>query len=61
MASHPTPVGAAPAWFASLFHPHVPGVLLTPPVIGYRSLALEPVFANDVAAIWAEFVAWFWS
>jgi two-component system sensor histidine kinase UhpB len=56
LTSHSTPVRAAPAWFAALFHPRIADVRIAPRVSGYRAIVLEPVFANDVAAIWAEFV-----
>jgi len=56
MISHPIPVAAAPDWFAGLFHPQVRVVRIAPPVSGYGPLVLAPVYANDVAAIWAEFI-----
>jgi two-component system sensor histidine kinase UhpB len=54
--SHPIPVVAAPPWFAALFHPPIAPVAIASPVPGYRPLVLRPVYANDVAAIWAEFI-----
>jgi two-component system sensor histidine kinase UhpB len=54
--SHPLPVRAAPAWFAALFHPAVEPVALAVPAPGYRALELAPVYVNDVAAVWAEFI-----
>jgi two-component system sensor histidine kinase UhpB len=55
--SHPIPVRAAPAWFAGLFRPQVPPVRLAPPVAGFSALSLTPIYANDVAGVWAEFIA----
>jgi two-component system sensor histidine kinase UhpB len=54
--SHPLPVRPAPAWFADLFRPEVGPVRLTAPVKGYGALVLAPVAANDVAAVWSEFL-----
>ncbi|HEY1447910.1 MAG TPA: histidine kinase [Caulobacteraceae bacterium] len=54
--SHPLPVRPAPAWFADLFRPEVGQVRLTAPVKGYGALVLAPVAANDVAAVWSEFL-----
>lgn len=54
--SHPLPVRAAPAWFADLFHPGVGPLRLAAPATGYGALILAPVAANDVAAVWTEFV-----
>jgi two-component system sensor histidine kinase UhpB len=56
IASHPIPVKPAPAWFAARFHPPVAPVRIDPPVPGFGPLVLSPVYANDVAATWAEFI-----
>ncbi len=53
--SRPQRVPPAPAWFAALLDPSVGAVVLRPPAQGYANLTLEPVFANDVAADWAQF------
>jgi len=55
--SHPLPVHAAPAWFGALFRPDVGAVRLALATPGFRALVLTPVYANDVAGIWAEFIA----
>ena len=54
--SHPLPVRPAPAWFAERFQPDVAAERLAVPVRGYGALILEPVAANDVAAVWTEFL-----
>jgi len=54
--SHPLPVQPAPAWFAGLFHPGVIAERLVAPAPGRGVLVLAPVAANDVAAVWAEFL-----
>ncbi len=55
--SRPIPVRPAPDWFAALFHPEVASVRLNPRAAGYSALTLAPVYANDVAGVWAEFIA----
>jgi two-component system sensor histidine kinase UhpB len=52
--SHPLPVRPAPAWFADLFHPAVGDARMEVP--GHGAIVLAPVAANDVAAVWTEFV-----
>ncbi|HEY7851467.1 MAG TPA: sensor histidine kinase [Caulobacteraceae bacterium] len=54
--SHPLPVRPAPAWFAGLFQPDVAAVRLAAPGKDYGVLVLSPVAANDVAAVWSEFL-----
>jgi two-component system sensor histidine kinase UhpB len=56
LRSRPLSVRPAPAWFAGLFHPVArPLTLPVPgPVGGW--IVLSPLAANDVAAIWAEFM-----
>jgi len=51
--SHPLPVQPAPPWFAGLFDPDVAAERFSTP--GGGSLTLEPVAANDIAAVWTEF------
>ncbi len=55
-ASRPEREEPAPAWFAALLRPPVDAVILRPPAPGYSDLRLEPVFANDIAADWMEFL-----
>jgi len=55
--SRPLAGRSAPAWFAALFHPDLAPMHLPVPAWDYSALTLTPVFANDVAAIWAEFTA----
>ncbi|HEX4739936.1 MAG TPA: histidine kinase [Caulobacteraceae bacterium] len=54
--SQPIPVRPAPSWFAALFDPDLASARLTVPAPGYRALVLMPVAANDVAALWSEFL-----
>ena len=54
--SSPLPARAPPAWFADLFHPPVPSVRMAVPGPGGGAVVLAPVFTNDVAGVWAEFV-----
>jgi two-component system sensor histidine kinase UhpB len=53
--SHPLPVTPAPEWFAALFHPDVAAVRLRAPGAPFV-LVLAPVAANDIAALWSEFL-----
>ncbi len=55
--SRPLPVHPAPAWFGALFAPDVGAVQVSTPGPEYSTLVLTPVYANDVAGIWAEFIA----
>ena len=54
--SNPLPVRPAPKWFADLFRPGVAAVRLDAPGRGYGVLILTPVAANDIAAVWSEFL-----
>jgi two-component system, NarL family, sensor histidine kinase UhpB len=54
--SHPLPVRPAPDWFAGFFHPGVNPVRLAAPSPGHGALVLTPVAANDIAAVWTEFL-----
>ncbi len=54
--SHPLRARRAPLWFASVFALPVERVSVAKPGVGV--IVLSPVFANDVGAIWAEFVGW---
>jgi len=54
--STPLPTSVSPSWFAALFHPDVPVVRMAAPGPSGAVVILEPVFANDVAGIWSEFI-----
>jgi two-component system sensor histidine kinase UhpB len=56
VVSRPIPVRPAPAWFADLINPRLEAQRLTPPTAGYDAVILAPVAANDIAALWAEFL-----
>lgn len=55
-ASTPAPAAAPPGWFASLLREEVAPVHLAAPGGGGLALELRPVYANDMSAVWAEFV-----
>jgi two-component system sensor histidine kinase UhpB len=55
-ASRPIPAQPAPAWFAALFHPDVQSLTLPVPSPTGGRIVLSPLAANDVSAIWAEFI-----
>ncbi len=52
--SRPLPVRPAPPWFSALFRPDVAPLRLA---ADGAWVTLAPVFANDVAALWREFLA----
>jgi two-component system sensor histidine kinase UhpB len=54
--SRPLPARPAPGWFAAQFVPLVGGETLRVPAPEGGWIMLAPLPANDVAAIWAEFV-----
>jgi len=54
--SHPLPADSAPDWFAALFHPGESRLALPVPAPANGVFVLTPLAANDVAAIWAEFI-----
>lgn len=54
--SRPLPTGSTPDWFAALFRPMVGGLTLRVPAPAGGWFMLAPLAANDVAAIWAEFI-----
>ena len=56
VASRLTPAMAAPAWFGALLRTPAPVERIAAPVAGRETIVLTPVFANDVGALWAEFV-----
>jgi two-component system, NarL family, sensor histidine kinase UhpB len=53
-ASHPTPAEPPPDWFSALLRQEVAPVRLAVPAGG--TIELRPVYANDMAAVWAEFL-----
>lgn len=55
--SRPLPSRPAPPWFAALFPPAMNNISVPVPAPTGGAFLLAPVAANDVAAIWAEFVA----
>ncbi|MFI4975782.1 MAG: histidine kinase [Caulobacterales bacterium] len=55
-ASNPVSTQAPPPWFAGLLGTQISGASLVPPAPGYRAVELEPVYVNDMAAIWSEFM-----
>jgi two-component system sensor histidine kinase UhpB len=54
--SRPLRAHEAPRWFADFFALPTPRVSVPTPNLGV--IVLSPVVANDVGAIWAEFVGW---
>ena len=54
--SLPLPADPAPDWFSALFRPAVGGETLRVPAPTGGWFMLKPLPANDVAAIWAEFI-----
>ena len=54
--SRPLPSVSTPDWFEALFRPMVGGVTLPVPAPAGGWFMLAPLAANDVAAIWAEFI-----
>lgn len=54
--SRPLPAAPAPAAFTALFRPAASPVRLAAPAGMGGEIVLEPMPANDLAAIWAEFV-----
>ncbi|MGH7024378.1 MAG: histidine kinase [Caulobacteraceae bacterium] len=56
VVSRPLPVRPAPHWFADMFHPGVAAMRLLAPAPGQGAVILAPVAADDIAAVWAEFL-----
>ena len=54
--SRPLPTATAPDWFAAQFRPTVNEIALRVPAPAGGWFVLSPLAANDVAAIWAEFI-----
>jgi len=51
--SHPAPATSPPAWFAALLRERIAPLKLPTPA--GQTVVLAPVYANDMAAVWAEF------
>jgi len=56
VASRLEPVAAPPAWFAALLHPPVAPARLASPRASGEAVELSPVYTNDTAAVWPEFL-----
>jgi two-component system sensor histidine kinase UhpB len=56
LTSRPTPATPAPAWFNVLLRTPAPRARIAVPVAGYGTLVLTPASANDVGALWTEFI-----
>lgn len=54
--SRPLPTALAPDWFAALFRPTIGALALRVPSPAGGTFMISPLPANDVAAIWAEFI-----
>ncbi|HVN01622.1 MAG TPA: histidine kinase [Caulobacteraceae bacterium] len=52
--SHPTPAEPPPAWFSALLRQEIAPLRLSAP--GGDVVELVPVYADDMAAVWAEFL-----
>ncbi|MFI4935798.1 MAG: histidine kinase [Caulobacterales bacterium] len=55
-ASRPAPATSPPAWFAAILREEIAPVRLAAPTPGGLSVELRPIYADDMAAVWAEFV-----
>jgi two-component system sensor histidine kinase UhpB len=55
-ASHPAPASAPPDWFFALVGQRVAPARLPAPGAGGDVVELRPVYADDMAALWAEFL-----
>ena len=55
-ASTPTPATPPPGWFAALLREAITPERLIAPTAGGPTVELRPVYANDMAAVWAEFL-----
>jgi two-component system sensor histidine kinase UhpB len=54
VASQPAPADAPPDWFSSLLRQDIAPMRLAAPM--GEIVELRPIYANDMAAVWAEFV-----
>jgi two-component system sensor histidine kinase UhpB len=55
-ASHPAPASAPPGWFAALLRQQIAPARLAAPGQGGAVVELRPVYDDDMAALWAEFL-----
>jgi two-component system, NarL family, sensor histidine kinase UhpB len=55
-ASHPEPASAPPAWFGGMLRQQIAPARLTSPSQGGEIVELRPVYDDDMAALWAEFL-----
>ena len=56
-ASHPAPASAPPGWFADMLRQQIAPARLAAPGQGRREIVeLRPVYDDDMAALWAEFL-----
>jgi len=55
-ASHPAPASAPPGWFSAMLRQEIAPVRLAAPGAGGEAVELRPVYDDDMAALWAEFL-----
>jgi two-component system, NarL family, sensor histidine kinase UhpB len=55
-ASRSEPAANPPAWFAALLRDTIRPIRLPAPTAGGASVELRPVYADDMAAVWSEFL-----
>jgi two-component system sensor histidine kinase UhpB len=55
-ASRAAPASPAPAWFRDLLGDVLPDAHIASPVAGQGTIVLKLLYANDVGALWREFV-----
>ncbi len=55
-ASRPTPAASPPAWFAAILREEIAPARLPAPTAGGPVVELRPVYADDMSAVWAEFL-----
>jgi two-component system, NarL family, sensor histidine kinase UhpB len=56
VASFPSPAAAPPDWFSDMLRQSISPLRLHVPGPGGETVDLVPVYANDLAAVWAEFL-----
>jgi two-component system sensor histidine kinase UhpB len=54
--SHPAPVAEPPAWFTGALRQEIAPLRLAVPLAPGETIELAPVYADDMAAVWAEFL-----
>jgi len=54
--SHPAPASTPPAWFSDMLRQEIDPARLTAPGQGGEVVELTPVYDDDMAALWAEFL-----